>query len=81
MVQDVYRICQRLLQQASTYLKEEEKFHFTTHKLSHTLLKRVADKHGIHFAQQMSGNASIKEVFRYAKPEQSEFDQTVEELF
>ena len=79
--QDVYRICQRLLQQASTYLKDEEKFHFTPHKLRHTFLKRVADKHGIHFAQQMSGNVSIKEVFRYVKPGQSEIDQTVEELF
>ncbi len=78
--QDVYRICQRLLQQASTYLKEE-KFDFTPHKLRHTFLKRLADKHGIHFAQQMSSNVSIKEVFCYAKPGQSEIDQTVEEFF
>jgi integrase/recombinase XerD len=78
---DVYRLCQRLVQQASTYLSAEEKFRFTPHMLRHTFLKRVADKHGIHFAQRMSGNVSIKEVFRYIKPSQQEIDQTVEELF
>jgi integrase/recombinase XerD len=79
--QDVGRICLRLLKQASAYLSEDEKFRFTPHMLRHIFLKRVADKHGIHFAQQMSGNVSIKEVFRYVKPSQAEIDRTVEELF
>jgi len=79
--QDVYRLCQRLLKQALAYLKAEEKFHFTPHKLRHTFLKSVTDKHGIHFTQQMSGNVSIRVIFRYAKPSQDEIDQTVEELF
>jgi integrase/recombinase XerD len=49
--------------------------------LRHTFLKQVTDKHGVHFAQQMSGNVSIREIFRYAKPSQQEMDETVEELF
>jgi integrase/recombinase XerD len=51
--------------------KNEEKFNFTPHKLRHTFLKRLADKHGVYFAQQMNDNASIKEVSRYVKPGQS----------
>ncbi len=79
--QDVRRACDRLLKQACAHLDEPEKFHFTPHKLRHTFLKKVADEHGVHFAQQMSGNISMREIFRYTKPSQAEIDQTVEELF
>ncbi|WP_083191066.1 tyrosine-type recombinase/integrase [Legionella jamestowniensis] len=78
---DVYRICQRVLKQALAFLPEQEKFEFTPHKLRHTFLKKVTDKHGVHFAQELSGNVSIKEIFRYAKPSQDEMQLTVEELF
>jgi integrase/recombinase XerD len=78
---DVYRICQRVLKQALAFLPEHEKFEFTPHKLRHTFLKRVTDKHGVHFAQELSGNVSIKEIFRYAKPSQDEMQITIEELF
>lgn len=78
---DVYRICQRVLKQALAFLPEQEKFEFTPHKLRHTFLKKVTDKHGVHFAQELSGNVSIKEIFRYAKPSQDEMQETIEALF
>jgi integrase/recombinase XerD len=78
---DIYRICQRVLKQALAFLPESEKSDFTPHKLRHTFLKKVTDKHGVHFAQEMSGNVSIKEIFRYAKPSQEEMQSTIEELF
>ena len=78
---DVYRSCQRLLKQALAFLPDEEKFEFTPHKLRHTFLKKVTDKHGVHFAQEVSGNVSIKEIFRYAKPSDDEIQTTIEELF
>lgn len=49
--------------------------------LRHTFLKKVTDKHGFHFAQELSGNVSIKEIFRYAKPSPDEIQLTIEELF
>ena len=78
---DVYRICQRVLKQALAFLPEQEQFEFTPHKLRHTFLKKVTDKHGVHFAQELSGNVSIKEIFRYAKPSQEEIQSTIEALF
>ncbi|WP_128129910.1 tyrosine-type recombinase/integrase [Legionella sainthelensi] len=79
---DVYRICQRVLKQALAFLPENEKFEFTPHKLRHTFLKKVTDKHGVHFAQELSGNVSIKEIFRYAKPSQDEMQiQPTSNLF
>ncbi|WP_253255883.1 tyrosine-type recombinase/integrase [Legionella quinlivanii] len=78
---NIYRICQRVLKQVLALLPEHERFEFTPHKLRHTFLKKVTDKHGVHFAQELSGNVSIKEIFRYAKPSQDEMQQTIEELF
>lgn len=78
---DVYRTCQRLLKQALAFLPEQERFEFTPHKLRHTFLKKVTDKHGVHFAQELSGNVSIKEIFRYAKPSQDEIQESIEKLF
>jgi len=51
------------------------------HKLRHTFLKKVTDKYGVHFAQELSGNVSIKEIFRYAKPSQDEMQETIDLLF
>lgn len=79
--QDVARICGRICRQANAHVPEEEKIHLTPHMLRHTFLKRVADKHGVHVAQQMSGNISIREVFRYTKPSDAEMERTAEELF
>lgn len=78
---DVYRICQRVLKQALAFLPEHDKFEFTPHKLRHTFLNKVTDKHGVHFAQELSGNVSIREFFRYTKPSQDEMQTTIEELF
>lgn len=78
---NIYRICQRVLQQVLAFLPEHEQFEFTPHKLRHTFLKKVTDKHGVHFAQELSGNVSIKEIFRYAKPSHDEMQTTIEELF
>ncbi len=80
-VRNIYRICQRLVAQVSAKTPKEEHFEFTPHKLRHTFLKKVTDKHGVHFAQELRGNVSIKEIFRYAKPSQEEMQTTIEELF
>lgn len=51
------------------------------HMLRHTFLKRVTDKHGVHIAQKLSGNVSVREIFRYAKPSEEESAAVVEGLF
>ena len=78
---NVYRLCERVLKQAITFLPKSERFNFTPHKLRHTFLKKVTDKHGVHFAQEISGNLSIREIFRYSKPSEEELQETIESLF
>ncbi len=79
--QDVGRICQRLANQANAHLPAAEHIHLTPHMLRHTFLKKVADKHGVHVAQRLSGNTSIREIFRYTKPSAEELQKTVDELY
>lgn len=78
---DIARICDRLAQQACVHAQKPDRFSLTPHMLRHTFLKRVADKHGVHVAQEMSGNISIREIFRYTKPSEGEVHRTAEELF
>lgn len=71
-------ICERISSYASSAVSEEEKFHLSPHMLRHNFLKKIADKHGVHIAQKMSGNVSISEIFRYTKPSQNEIDEIAE---
>lgn len=42
---------------------------------------KEADGFGAHVAQQMSGNISVQEIFRYTKPSQEQMDETAEKVF
>ena len=77
---DIYRIIERICRQASAQLSEEEKMRLSPHMLRHTFLKRVADKKGVHVAQEMSGNVNMREIFRYTKPSQEEMDQIADDI-
>ena len=78
---EIGRICARISKQASAQVPAEERFRLTPHQLRHTFLKHVADRHGVHYAQRLSGNVSIREVFRYTKPSDEEVEEDVERLF
>ena len=78
---EVQRICARLSEHASAHLPESEKFRLKPHQLRHTFLKRVADKFGVHTAQEYSGNISIREIYRYTRPSQEEMDSKAEAVF
>ena len=72
---DVANICKRIS------LLTPDRIKLTPHMLRHTFLKRVTDKHGVHIAQKLSGNVSVREIFRYAKPSEEESASVVDELF
>ena len=80
-VRDIARICERIAKQANAHLTEEQKIKLTPHMLRHTFLKKIADKHGLHVAQNLSGNVSIKEIFRYTKPNDAQKQDILEQLF
>ncbi len=50
--------------------------------LRHTFLKQVTDKYGVNLAQQLSGNVSLRAIFRYTSSLQKmETAKALEELF
>lgn len=81
LTRDIARICDRIAAQASAQLSQEQKIKLSPHMLRHTFLKRVADKHGVHTAQDLSGNISMREIFRYTKPNYQQKHDIVESLF
>ena len=81
LARDIARACQRIARQASVHLQKGQEIKLSPHMLRHTFLKRVADKHGVHVAQDLSGNISMKEIFRYTKPSHQQKVSIVEELF
>lgn len=72
---DVASICRRIA------LLTPDRIKLTPHMLRHTFLKRVTDQHGVHIAQKLSGNVSVREIFRYARPSEEESASVVEGLF
>lgn len=80
-VRDIARICERIAKQANTHLPEDQKIKLTPHMLRHTFLKKIADKHGLHVAQSLSGNVSIREIFRYTKPNDQQKQDMLEQIF
>ncbi len=80
-VRDIARICERIAQQANAHLILEQKIKLTPHMLRHTFLKKIADKHGLHVAQNLSGNVSIREIFRYTKPNDAQKQTILEQMF
>lgn len=78
---DVSYACTQIKLQANAKLPIEEHSRFTPHSLRHAFLKRIADKMGIHAAFEMSGNISIKEIYRYTRPSAEEMEEMVKGIF
>lgn len=72
---DINNICKRIA------VLTPDRIKLTPHMLRHTFLKRVTDQHGVHIAQKLSGNVSVREIFRYAQPSEEESAHVVEGLF
>ncbi|MBN8828880.1 MAG: tyrosine-type recombinase/integrase [Sphingobacteriia bacterium] len=76
---DVHRICQKIAAQASAQLPEKIKL--SPHMLRHSILKRIAEKHGHSAAHALSGNVSASVVFNYTKPSADELENQTENIF
>jgi len=50
------------------------------HQFRHTLIGRIADKYGMHVAQQVAGHRSLNTTARYAKPGRSQVKNAIANL-
>jgi integrase/recombinase XerD len=70
-----------LANQANAHLPAGQKVRLSAHILRHTMLRRAAEKNGVQFAMDLSGNSSSNYIWRYVKPSDEQKERAVEELF
>jgi integrase/recombinase XerD len=78
--QSVDRNLKRIAAQANAHLPAEEHIEISAHVLRHTLLRKAADKHGVHYAKELSGHASDRYIWRYVQPSDEEKERAMEDL-
>ncbi len=67
--------------QANTNLPDEEKISFSAHDLRHTYLRKLANKYGVQYAKEESGQVSDKYIWRYVQPSEAEREEKLERLY
>jgi hypothetical protein len=48
--------------------------------LRHTLLRKVANEKGVHYAMELSGHRSDRYIWRYVKPDEQSLAEAIDEL-
>jgi integrase/recombinase XerD len=79
--QNVDDTLKALANQANAQLPEGQKIKLSAHILRHTLLRKAAEKHGVHYAMELAGHTSSQYIWRYVKPTDEQKEQAQEELF
>jgi integrase/recombinase XerD len=67
--------------QANARLPKDQQIHLSAHLLSHTMLRKTAEKYGVQYAMELAGHASSRYIWRYVQPSQEEKDAALEDLF
>jgi len=69
-----------MAQQANAHLPPEQHFQASPHVLRHTLLRKVANEKGVHYAMELSGHWSDRYIWRYVKPDTQSLAEAIDEL-
>ncbi len=71
----------KVVGQANAHLSKKQHLSLTPHVLRHTALRKMAEKKGVRYAQQMAGHVSSKYIWRYVQPSADEMEEAIEDLF
>lgn len=63
-----YGILKRVERLANAHLPPAERFTVTPHVLRHTLLRKLAETKGVHYAMAASGHKTDRYIWRYVQP-------------
>ena len=69
---NAYRVLKRMEAQANSRFPKEEHLTVSPHTLRHTLLRKLAEERGLHYAKKQSGHKSDKYLYRYVTPTDDE---------
>ncbi|MCK4341626.1 MAG: tyrosine-type recombinase/integrase [Phycisphaerae bacterium] len=79
--QNVDAALKAIASQANARLAEDDKIHLHAHVLRHTCLRRAAEKHGVQYAMELSGQSSERYIWRYVQPSVAEKEAALDDLF
>ncbi len=79
--QNVADALEKVVGQANANLSKSQHISLTPHVLRHTALRKMAEKKGVRYAQQMAGHAPSKYIWRYVQPSADEMEEAIEDLF
>ena len=75
-----FLILQRIARQANAHLPPDQHLDVSPHVLRHTLLRKVANEKGVHYAMELSGHRSARYIWRYVKPDAQSLAEAIDEL-
>lgn len=79
--QVIDQVVRRIAAHANSKLPADEHIEVSPHVLRHTSLRKWAEKKGIRYARQISGQVSDRYIWRYTQPSRSETRDAVEDLW
>lgn len=75
-----FAILKRVARQANAHLPPGQHMHVSPHILRHTLLRKVANEKGVHYAMELSGRRSDRYIWRYVRPDEQSLADAIDDL-
>ncbi len=75
-----FLILKRIARQANAHLPPDQHLIISPHVLRHTLLRKVANEKGVHYAMELSGHRSDRYIWRYVKPDAQSLAEAIDDL-
>jgi integrase/recombinase XerD len=75
-----FLILKRVAQQANAHLPPDQHLDVSPHMLRHTLLRKVANEKGVHYAMELSGHRSDRYIWRYVRPDAQSLAEALDDL-
>ena len=79
--QNVDSALKAIASQANARFPDDQKIRLHAHVLRHTCLRRAAEKHGVQYAMELSGQSSERYIWRYVQPSSDQKEAALDELF
>jgi integrase/recombinase XerD len=71
-------ILKRIARQANAHLPPDQHLNASPHVLRHTLLRKVANEKGVHYAMELSGHRSDRYIWRYVRPDAQSLAEAID---
>ncbi|HUT61077.1 MAG TPA: tyrosine-type recombinase/integrase [Phycisphaerae bacterium] len=79
--QNVDAALKAIANQANARFPNDQKIKLHAHVLRHTCLRKVAEKHGVQYAMELSGQSSERYIWRYVQPSSAQKEAALDDLF